>query len=94
VLSYGIIIGALAGVLYGLGEGGVLRNWRGRGAEPTPAALRLFLALGLAATAAAQAETDRGFLLVALCSVGAAKLADLATRTLIDAVRWLGDQRR
>lgn len=87
MLLYGGIMGVMTGTLYGLGEAGLIPNWRGQ--EDTPAAMRLFLVFGLMSIAAGQADSVRGFLLVGLIAVGSAKVADLTIRTAVDAVGWV-----
>lgn len=85
-MTWAISIGALAGLIYGLGESGAIRDWKGKAGE-VPALLRLGLVGVLAGLAAIEAGTWRGTLVLGLWAIGAAKLADLAARTGVELVR-------
>lgn len=75
---------ALAGLIYAVGEAGLIAHW---GVRRLPAAARLGLALMLGAFLAADATSWAAFVVRVCAVVGAAKLAELATTTALAAAR-------
>jgi len=86
-LQWAMLLGAGAGLVYALGEGGIIPAW-GNG-QRLPAIGRLMLAAALAGLLAMGADTGQGALLLGLCGIGAAKMAELVTASAISIRRGL-----
>lgn len=81
------MLGAIGGVVYAAGEHGFISAWRGDMGKRSPALVRLVMGSIVFCCLALSAETTRGFWLLGIAGIGAAKMAELVTSSAIEAVR-------
>lgn len=86
-LLYACLVAAIAGAIYGWGKT-TPKSSSWHVAENWPAVIRLHLAGGVFVIGLSGAEYG-GWWLYGLAAVGAAKAADLITRSLIEGLRFL-----
>lgn len=87
MLTGAIIIGALMGLVIECGQRGLIPHW---GGENSPAWVNLMLLAMAFAGIYDMTDTDRGFMIVSLCWLGAltaARVAMGAAIEIVDAVR-------